>query len=164
MRYFLISIVSVILLSSCGSGVIVTHKWNRDADFGRYKTYSFVAIEKLGSSNVLVNDDNMNYIKQAVRIELDLRGYQESDTADMSVKLDITINEYSKEGPTSGEGMILARLVIELKDAETNEMLWWGGREGEALRVSNKREKRINKAVAEIFEAYTFFAGDPIRY
>jgi len=152
------------LLSSCGSGVVVTHKWNRDADFGRYKTYSFVAIEKLGSSNVLVNDDNMNYIKQAVRIELDLRGYQEADTADMSVKLDITINEYSKQGPTSGEGMILARLVIELKDAETNEMLWWGGREGEALRVSNKREKRINRAVAEIFEAYTFFAGDPIRY
>lgn len=164
MRYFLIISVLIIFLSSCGSGVVVTHKWNRDADFGRYNTYSFEAIEKLGSSNVLINDENMNYVKKAVRYELDIRGYKMADSADMHVKLDIKLDEYGKQGPTYGEGMILARLVIELKDAKTNEMVWWGGREGEAIRVTNKREKRINRAVADIFEAYTFVAGDPIRY
>jgi len=164
MRYFFINLLSVVLLTSCSSGVVTTHKWNRDADFGRYSTYSFEEVEKLGSSNVLATEENLNYIKEAVRYELNIRGYSEADTADMLIKLDVKLNEYGKQGPTYGEGMILARLVIELKDAETNEMVWWGGREGEALRVSNKREKRINRAVSEIFEVYTFVAGDPIRY
>jgi len=82
----------------------------------------------------------------------------------MNVKLDVKLDEYGRQGPTYGEGMILARLVIELKDQVTGETVWWGGQEGEPLRATNKREKRIKRAVSEIFEVYTFQAGDPIRY
>ena len=164
LRNNLIAVVLLVFFTACGTGVITTHKWNRDADFGKYKTYSFLSVQKLGSSNVLATDENMELIKKAVRYEMDLRGYNAADSADMNIELDVKLNEYSKQGPTSGEGIIIARLVIVMKDAATQEMVWWGGQEGEALRQTNKREKRINRAVSEIMEVYTFQAGDPIRY
>ena len=149
---------------ACSTGVITQHRWNKDADFGQFKTYSFLQINEFGGSDVLLTEENLDYVKSAIRHELDIRGYTENDNSDLLVQIGVKLNEYNKQGPSYGEGMILARLSVELQNAENKEMVWTGSQDSEALRSTTKREKRIAKAISEIFEQYTFRAGDPIRY
>src|ERR1044071_10366855 len=85
MKNILALVAIGLLLSACETGPKIRANTAPNADLNSYKTYSFPA--KLGTDRGDVQTPLTGYFKEAVRREMDARGYQYVDggTADLWV-------------------------------------------------------------------------------
>lgn len=169
MRKLFTLIVFFILLGlmSCNT-VRVTHDYDRQAEFNKYKTFSF---HQKGIDALKMNDLDKRRIVIAIDENLKSKGM----TLALKSKADIIINIYASNktrvdvdpwynpwwtyGPYWGNRLNIrsykeGSIVVDLIDRQKNTLVWQGV--GKGLNISNikAKEKAIPKAINEIMVAF----------
>ena len=108
MNRFIALIAAGLMLAACESGPKIRANTDPGANFASYKTYAFM--DKLGTDRGGVATPLTSYFKEAVRREMDLRGYKyvENGAADLLVNFAANSQEKvdvrSTPSPTVGVG------------------------------------------------------------
>ncbi|MFM1879222.1 MAG: hypothetical protein RLZZ241_2088 [Bacteroidota bacterium] len=167
------------MLTSCTS-VRVVADYDTATDFKAYKNYAFY---KTGIDKAEISDLDKKRILRSIESELNLKGYQKSETPDLLVSIFTTererINVYNNLGWSAGWGygwgwgwspwawggawnrpvvssQIEGSLYIDLIDAKSKELIWQGKGSGVLLQTGQveKREARIQEFVAQILSKF----------
>ena len=161
----------LILVTSCSS-VRVATDYDKDAEFGEYKTFAFF---KTGIDKAEISDLDKRRILRAIEAELLAKGFTKSEKPDLLVSLFTKsrekVNIYnnnmnfgygygwgwnpwywnnSNSITRSTEGV----LYIDLIDANKKELVWQGMGTGYLTRNMEKKDARIKEFVAKIMEKY----------
>lgn len=107
MKKILIPLLLIIIISSC-TGIKVTNQWDKNVDFKSFKTFSLYPWDK--QNDKIVNDYDKQTIINAIKYEMESRGYKEVDK-----KGDLVVSTY---------------VLIENKtsyQAYTNHYAGWAG-------------------------------------
>jgi hypothetical protein len=174
---------AALAVAGCASGPEVRADYDHSADFGKYRTYGFVApttASPLGGPEF--ESLALRTIQSAAAREMELRGYRVSATPDLLLDFNGRLEERtdieSTPGASFGYGgwygapwggygpevrtqhYKVGTLVMDIVDREKRQSVYQGGVEGivskEMLR--NPRAS-LTEAVARLFEGYPFVAG-----
>ena len=181
LRPVLVPLLLALALLGCESAPNVRSDFDKSVDFGKYRTYNFVArpsTDKAGYSSLTTQQ-----LEAAVSAEMQKRGYMRSDNPDLLINFSGRLRDkqdiVSSPGPYYGyrAGMYGAwpgytndvytvnytegTLNIDMVDASRKQMVWEGVGVGEVTKSDlQNREATINKAVADIFAKFPFRAGE----
>ena len=169
----------LIVVTSCSS-VRVATDYDKNADFGTYKTFAFF---KTGIDKAEISDLDKRRILRAIEAEMLSKGFTKSDNPDILVSLftksqqrvDVYNNSWGYGGwgwggwgpwgglgpgwgwgwnqpnvSTTTEGV----LYIDLIDAKKKELVWQGMGTGYLSRNMDEKEERIKEFVSKIMEKY----------
>ena len=166
--------VAVAVLSATASMAEVKTDYDRNADFGRYKTYSW---GKVHTQNPLWDDR----IKAAVNSALAAKGWTEvesdGDVAIMAMEMTKdhrTLNTYydnfgggwgwRRWGGGFGDGFGTATttedtyevgtLVVDLFDTNTKKLIWRGSASDTLSDKADKNIKKLNMDVVKMFDRF----------
>jgi Domain of unknown function (DUF4136) len=177
--------LAAIMLFGCASGPEIRADYDKAADFGKYRTYGFVAESGTAGSDVKSLATQM--LQAAASRQMEARGYTRSDNPDLVVnfkgkleeKVDVDSTPAPYYGPGWGYGgwygapyggwggtQVTTRrynvgtLVMDVVDREKRQVIFQGGVEGVVTKEAmQNREAAINRAVEYIFSKYPFVAG-----
>jgi hypothetical protein len=148
--------------------------YDRSADFGRYKTYSW---EKVKTQDPL----NVERIKNAVNADLAAKGWtQVNSGGDISIMaMEITHDQQTLntiydgfgggwgwrrfggggfgglgEATTTTETYKVGTLVVDLFDAKTKQLVWRGNSSDTLSNNSNKNIQNLDKDIAKMFKQF----------
>jgi hypothetical protein len=172
-------------LGGCASGPEVRADYDRSVDFGKYRTYGFVAQAGPGSQDFKSLSTQM--LQNAASREMAARGYQRSDNPDLVInfkgKLEEKVDIESTPGPYYGAGWgyggwggaywggyggtevttrryNVGTLVMDVVDRDKRQAVFQGGIEGVVTKeMLQNKEAAISGAVRQIFSKYPFVAG-----
>jgi hypothetical protein len=179
-------LVAVALLGAgCASGPDIRADYDRAADFGKYRTFGFVA--QAGTDTAEFRSLATQALQAAAAREMEARGYTRSDTPDLVInfkgkleeKTDIESTPAPYYGPGWGYGgwygapwggyggtevttrrYKVGTLVMDVIDREKRLAVFQGGIEGVVTKeMLENKQAAINQAVAHIFSKYPFVAG-----
>ena len=170
MKYLFLITLSSLFLFSCES-IKVTMDYDNTVDFSKYKTYQLDHnVEELP-----LNDLNKTRLLNAVKSQMQEKGFSESDEPDVFVDLVLTAQQeqntyantnYYGGGYRYGRGggfsttdvntvtYVVGTLFIDLIDAKEEKLVWQGRGEGTIDENTKNREKNINDVVKKIFYYY----------
>ena len=161
----------LLLFASRSSAGQVKTDYDRQADFGRYKTYSW---EQIKTQDPLVVDR----IKSAVNAALSAKGWTEVKSGGdiCIVAMEITKNQQTLntfydgmgggwgwrrfggggfgEATTTTETYKVGTLVVDLFDAKTKELVWRGNASDTLSNNSDKNIQNLNKDVQKMFKQF----------
>jgi hypothetical protein len=188
LRFAAAGVAVALLAAGCASGPDIRADYDKSADFGKYRTYGFVA-PATNDTTQFKSLAQQSMQSAAVR-EMESRGYTRSDTPDLVInfkgkleeKTDIesTPAPYYGPGwgyggwygaPYGGYGMYggtevtthrykVGTLVMDVVDREKRQVVFQGGIESVVTKeMLQNREAAITAAVAHIFSRYPFVAG-----
>ncbi|WP_348811673.1 DUF4136 domain-containing protein [Flavobacterium maritimum] len=167
----------IFILNSCSPSLSVTTDYDRSADFSKYKTFAFYDLaDKSGS----LSDLNRNRIINAVKTEMKNKGFTEtSSNPDVMVNVTtVLVNKQSVTADTNtyGYGGYYrpyrwggsysgtttynvynykdGSLIIDIIDAEKNQLVWQGTGNKEIDKPSSNPDQTISEAVAKIMSSY----------
>ena len=172
-------LVLLLVITSCSS-VKVAADYDKNANFGEYKTFAFF---KNGIDKAEINDLDKRRILRAIEAALLSKGYTKSENPDLLVSLftksqqrvDIYNNTWGMGawgwggyGPYGGYGIgwgwgynqptvstsTQGTLYIDLIDANKKELIWQGMGTGYLSKKMDKKEERIKEFVTKIMEKY----------
>jgi hypothetical protein len=175
-----------LLLSACESGPKIRANTAPTANLQSYKTYSFPA--KLGTDRGDVQTPLTGYFKEAVRREMDARGYQfvESGDADLWVNFHVNAKDQTdiRSSPSMNYGVgyygyrggmyggygggtdvttvhyKVGTANIDVVDARKRELVWEGVAEGKLTdKVMKDPRGAVNRVVTEIYKQFPVGAG-----
>ena len=166
-RKAILTSVVVFLLTAASLAQQVKTDYDRDANFSKYKTFSF---EKIQTEDPLWVDR----IKSAVGASLTARGLSQVDSGgDISVvavgmtktqqRLDTFYNGFGGgwrwggrfgDATTTTETYQVGTLVVDLFDSNTKELLWRGSASGTVSNKSDSNIKNLDKGVQKMFKNY----------
>jgi hypothetical protein len=178
--------LAALVLAGCASGPDVRADYDKSADFGKYRTYGFVA--QAGTNSGDFKSLSTQILQNAASRQMESRGYQRSDNPDLVInfkgKLEEKVDVESTPAPYYGPGWgyggwygapwggygggtevttrryNVGTLVMDVVDREKRQVVYQGGVEGVVTKeMLNNREAALNAAVARIFEKYPFVAG-----
>jgi uncharacterized protein DUF4136 len=145
--------------------------YDRSANFGQYKTYSW---EQVKTKNAL----DVDRIKSAVNTALAAKGWRQVDSGgDVSIiAIEMTQDQQTLntfydgfgggwgwrrfggggfgEATTTTETYQVGTLVIDLFDAKTKQLLWRGSSSDTLSNNSNKNIKNLDKGVEKMFKKF----------
>jgi Domain of unknown function (DUF4136) len=168
-------------LTACESGPKIRANTDANANFQNYKTYTFP--EKLGTDRGGVSTPLSSYFKEAVRREMDARGYKfvESGDADLFVNFHANARENVdvRSTPSTYHGGYygyragvyggwyggapevetvrykVGTCNIDVVDAHRRQLVWEGIAEGKLSdKVMKDPRGAVNLVVTEIFKQY----------
>lgn len=178
-----IPMLMLLFLGSCSS-VSVLADYDKEANFGSYKSYAFY---KTGIDKAQISDLDKKRILRAIETEMANRGFVKSENPDLLVaiftkekkEVDIYNNNLGWGwggwgwGPGFGWGWgpgwggagwggsqvsttTEGSLYIDLVDANSKELVWQGKGVGNINNIKNieKKEARIKEFVSEILMQY----------
>jgi hypothetical protein len=178
--------LAALVLAGCASGPDVRADYDKSADFGKYRTYGFVA--QAGTNSGDFKSLSTQILQNAAARQMESRGYRRSDNPDLVInfkgKLEEKVDVESTPAPYYGPGWgyggwygapwggygggtevttrryNVGTLVMDVVDREKRQVVYQGGVEGVVTKeMLNNREAALNAAVARIFEKYPFVAG-----
>jgi hypothetical protein len=177
--------LAAITLCGCASGPEIRADYDRSADFGKYRTYGFVA--QAGTDAGDFRSLSTQMLQSAASREMEARGYQRSDDPDLVINFKGRLEEKTEiestpapyYGPGWGYGgwggaywggygstQVTTRrynvgtLVMDVVDREKRQAVYQGGIEGVVTKeMLQNREAAISGAVQQIFSKYPFVAG-----
>ena len=172
-------------LAGCASGPDVRGDYDRSADFGKYRTYGFVA--QAGTDSGDFKSLSTLLLQNAASREMGARGYRRADNPDLVInfkgKLEEKVDVESTPAPYYGPGWgyggwggayyggwggtevstrryNVGTRVMDVVDREKRQVVFQGGVEGVVTKeMMQNREASINAAVTQIFSKYPFVAG-----
>ena len=179
-------LVLVVMLSACESGPTIRANTAPNASLQSYQTYAFP--EKLGTDRDGVQTPLTGYFKEAVRREMDARGYRYVDSGDVDLWVNFHVNVYnqtdirSSPAPTYGGGYYGYRggvyagwygggdvetvhyktgtANIDVVDARKRELVWEGVAEGKLTdKAMQDPRAAVNSVVSEIYKRFPGGAG-----
>ncbi|AUP78646.1 DUF4136 domain-containing protein [Flavivirga eckloniae] len=173
----------LIVVSSCSS-VRVAADYDKNANFGEYKTFAFF---KTGIDKAEISDLDKRRILRAIEAEMLAKGFTKSKKPDLLVSLftksqqrvDVYNNSWGFGGWGWGPGWAWGPgwggfgpgwgwgwnqpsvststqgvLYIDLIDSNKKELVWQGMGTGYLSRNTEKKEARIKEFVTEIMTKY----------
>jgi len=166
-RKAILTTIVVFVLTAASLAQQVKTDYDRDANFGKYKTFSF---EKIETPDPLWVDR----IKSAVTAALTAKGLSQVDSGgDISVvavgmtktqqRLDTFYNGFGGgwrfggrfgDATTTTETYQVGTLVIDMFDSGTKELLWRGSASGTVSNKSKNNIKNLDKGVQKMFKSY----------
>lgn len=156
---------------SCCSVRVYTD-YDKNADFGQYKTYAFY---KSGIDKVEISDLDKKRIMRAIEETMTAKGFTKSENPDLLVNIftkarqQVDVNTYNAGwgygwgygwnpyiwgGNTSVNTYTEGTLFIDLIDARKKELVWQGEGEGVLTKDMEKKEERVKEFVSRILEKY----------
>jgi hypothetical protein len=156
---------------STASAQQVKTDYDRNANFGQYKTYSW---EQVKTKNAL----DVDRVKSAVNAALAAKGWSQVDSGgDVSIiAIETTQNQQTLntfydgigggwgwrrfggggfgEATTTTETYTVGTLVVDLFDAKTKQLLWRGSSSETLSNNSNKNIKNLDKGVKKMFKKF----------
>lgn len=169
MKYFLLSISLVLLLSGC-TRVFVDNDYRYSTHFKKYITYAFVDCER--DTNILCED-----VQQAILYQMRARGYEfNAQKPNVLVNFSIYYDRLKYKGydqpsmvnwVTTEDDAYMYRpvkydlekgtLMISIIEAESSEVVWRGYATGIFNKASSKKNY-FKSIVRDIFDQYPLFA------
>ena len=166
-RNVFVSIATLFVLTAASLAQDVKTDYNRSANFGQYKTYSW---EKVQTKDPLWIDR----IKSAVDAQLAAKGFtQVQSGGDISiVAMEITRNQQTLNtfydgfgggwrwgggfgnATTTTETYKVGTLVVDLFDTNTKEVIWRGSASDTLSNNSDKNIKNLDKGVQKMFKHF----------
>ncbi len=164
----------MLLFASMSSAQQVKTDYDRNANFGQYKTYSW---EQVKTKDAL----DVDRVKSAVNAALAAKGWSQVDSGgDVSIiAIETTQNQQSLntfydgfgggwgyrrfggggfgglgEATTTTETYKVGTLVVDLFDAKTKQLLWRGSSSDTLSNNSNKNIKNLDKGVQKMFKKF----------
>ena len=178
--------VAALGLGGCASGPEIRGDYDKSADFGKYRTYGFVA-QTSPDGGGEYRSLALQMLQKAAAREMEARGYRLADSPDLAInfqgKLEEKVDVESTPAPYYGPGWgyrgwygapyggwggtevtthryNVGTLVMDIVDREKRQVVFQGGIEGVVTKeMRENREASINNAVAGIFSKYPFVAG-----
>jgi hypothetical protein len=185
LRSLAVGAVGAALLAGCASGPTVRSDYDKSADFGKYRTYGFVA--QVGADSTEFKSLAQQTLQAAAARQMELRGYTRSDTPDLVINFTGKIEEKADVesvpapyyGPGWGYGgwygapyggwggtQVTTRrynvgtLVMDIVDREKRQAVFQSSVSDVVTKeMMNNREAAMNGAVTRLFAAYPFRAG-----
>ena len=178
---------AALLAAGCASGPDVRGDYDRAADFGKYRTYGFVAAT--GNDGKDFKSLSMQTLQAAAAREMESRGYTPSDKPDLLInfkgKLEEKTDIESTPAPYYGPGWgyrgwygapygaygyggsevttrryNVGTLVMDVIDGTQRQAVFQGGVEGVVTKkMLENKQAALEQAVAHIFSKYPFLAG-----
>ncbi|MES2730749.1 MAG: DUF4136 domain-containing protein [Bacteroidota bacterium] len=169
----LIAVVSIAILGSCASSYNVSSDYDRSVNFRKYTSYRIVNDNDGKGDPILNSSINQNRINRALDAEMKARGYvAKENEADLIIKYqaDSRDRQYTQSyGPTWGYwGMgsnsqtrtyEQGRLILNLIDAKTNQLVWQGWATGEVKNPNKDQEVAVRDQIYRILKQYPHRAG-----
>lgn len=166
-RKAILTSVVVCVLTAASLAQQVKTDYDRDANFSKYKTFSF---EKIQTKDPLLVDR----IKSAVSASLTAKGLSQVDSGgDVSIvavqmtntqqTLDTFYNGFGGgwrfggrfgDATTTTETYQVGTLVVDLFDSSTKELLWRGSVSDTLSNNSGSNIKKLDKGVEKMFKKY----------
>lgn len=177
--------VAAIALAGCASGPDIQADYDKAADFGKYRTYGFVANAGTDSGDYRALATQM--LQSAASRQMEQRGYTRAENPDLVInfkgkleeKTDIESVPAPHYGPGWGYGgwygapyggwggtevttrrYNVGTLVMDVVDRDKRQVVFQGGISGVVTKeMQQNREATITKAVEHLFSQYPFVAG-----
>ncbi|MDH4072146.1 MAG: DUF4136 domain-containing protein [Gammaproteobacteria bacterium] len=182
------TLLSVALaLSGCASSGKLRSDYDREADFGQYRTYNFIDHSGEQEYESLFH----KYMVEAITLEMEKRGYRKSAEPDLLVNFNANLQDKTQVRTTSapppmygyygyrggyygawggypyGTETYVSQYTegtfnIDLIDARRKQLVWEAvgiGRVSDSVREN--LEQRVKEGVPKFFALYPFVAGDP---
>jgi hypothetical protein len=165
----------LLALSACATEQVQYAHPQSNVDFRAYKTYNFMDVTARNEAAFKGPGTGIEALKQAVAREMNRRGYQQAAQPDVWVNIGVVTQEkvqtrettlrdaplyigqrnyhwQSKEVPVGQyeEGTA----TIELVDAARQELIWEGSVKSALISDPEKLTKRIDDAIAALFDEY----------
>lgn len=178
-------ITLAILLAGCASGPDIRGDYDKTADFGKYRTFGFVA--QAGTDSSEFRSLATQVLQSAASSEMEARGYTRAENPDLVInfkgKLEEKTDIESTPAPYYGPGWgyrgwygspyggyggtevttrryNVGTLVMDVVDRERRQVVFQGGIEGIVTKeMLQNREDSMRRAVSGIFSRYPFVAG-----
>ncbi len=160
----LLAVASLVVVAGC-STMAVNSDYDREADFGKYRSYQWLA----RSGNTPVSPLTDKRIRTAVDGEMAAKGYRKSDDGKPDLwiaykafvrnRVDVSTYTYGYWGPDRGGAYVdvdrykEGTLVLDVVDPEKSQLVWRGWARGVVGRRSDP-EARIKEAVHKIMERF----------
>ena len=173
------------LAAGCASGPDIRADYDKSVDFGKYRTYGFVA--PAPGDTTQFKSLAQQTMQTAAAREMESRGYTRSDNPDLAInfkgkleeKTDIESTPAPMYGPGWGYGgwygapyggyggtevtthrYHVGTLVMDVVDRAKRQVVFQGGLETVVSKdMMQNREAAITGAVQQIFTKYPFVAG-----
>jgi hypothetical protein len=174
--------VALTALAGCTSGPDVRADYDKAMDFGKYRSYGFVA--QAGTDSGDFKSLTTQMLQSAAARQMESRGYVRSDNPDLVInfkgKLEEKVDVESTPAPYYGPGWgyggwygapwggtevttrryNVGTLVMDVVDREKRQVVFQGGVEGVVTKeMMQNRGAAIDRAVEHIFAKYPFVAG-----
>lgn len=147
-------ILSLIVLSSCGSTLSIYSDVDEAALFDQYSTYNFLDFSE-GNQKTITGME-LERIRVAFARELERRGLRYSEEqADVSVKVVVYHREAIRRYAYTGRYHHMERAIsIDMYDNQNRKHVWHGAALGELEYDPEERAASLPELVARIFERY----------
>ncbi|HZO41098.1 MAG TPA: DUF4136 domain-containing protein [Methylomirabilota bacterium] len=179
--------IAALWLGGCETGPEVRADYDKAADFGKYRTYNFVAATGTGSTDA--KSLAQQILQNAASREMESRGYTKADNADLLInfkgKLEEKTDIESTPAPMYGAGWgyrgyygapygaygyggtevstrryNVGTLVMDMVDRTKQQVVFQGGVEDVVTKkMLEDREALLTGAVSTIFAKFPFRAG-----
>jgi hypothetical protein len=174
---YVILLFAGIWLSACSSSsLMVRSDYDRQANFRQYTTYRIEPVKNADKLDPVLNSSiNQKRINQALEIEMKARGYvQAGDEADLVISYQTDSRDrqevrnnnpylggyyYWWRNNTQVRNYNENRLIINMVDATTNQLVWQGWATGEWGNNKKDMELVFREAVYKIMKEYPHRAG-----
>ena len=174
LKYILIPVLG--FMAGCASSLpSVKTDYDKEADFSRYSSFNWSEeIENQKDSHpILDNSLVRKRIKNAIRSEMEGRGYTFAENADLLVNFHLVFEDKTGYTTYPSYGYSYWRrdnirpynykegtLIIDLIDRKQNQLVWQGYTEGIMNEKPEKLEEKIRSAISLIFQEYKHRAGE----
>jgi len=174
-RYIVIAILFVAVLPACSPALKVTSDYDRQADFTKYKTYSFSP----QSMELPVNELNRRRVLTEIETQMAAKGFTKAEVGDILVDVRLSAQERKEATAyTSGNGYgmyggyrygggfqttnvsvqtyVDGTLIISFVDSQKKELVWQGTgvKTLDQDASAEQREKNITEAVKGVLAKY----------
>ena len=179
-------LVITMLLSTCSSTLKIQSDYDKEADFGSFKTYRLIRPGDMTTGYPQTMDvDKQQIIENAIIKEMEERGYTWAENPDLQVSYFVKVDnstKYSSMSYYSGGSYLgvgywgyyggyafgwtdikaidskVGSLMVDVVDKKNNKLAWFGTGT-QALQDDTGEPEFLQKVIKDIFTHYGFKAG-----
>ncbi len=170
-----INLVPFMLLLFFGCSVVaVETNYEKGTNFGQYKSFTFMQIQQQFIRDTALTQPQINIIEDAITKELELKGLQPSNNADLNINIGIQVVEKTQKREqtvqdihymgqrryswSASDSIVVGHykegtMIIDLVDAQ-KKLLVWRGIGKRVVTGKGDFEEKVREAVQKILEEY----------
>jgi hypothetical protein len=166
----IILFLSIVWLGGCvASSVAVRSDYDRQANFREYNSYAIAEMKQDKNDPILGSSLNQKRFAQAMDAEMKARGYVKTDeTPDLLVSFQTDSRNKQNTQSNNNWGYWSwygnnnvstrnyeeGRIIVNLIDAKTKELVWQGWATGELNNTRKERDEVFREVIYRIMQEY----------